>query len=72
MKDSIYLTDADLNSLSAVTEEASPEISLQENNSPSEEEEEALPRSEAQYCLKINPDYVNQSSEDENNDNPSS
>lgn len=71
LKDSIYFTEADLNSLSAVTEEVSPEISLQVNNSPSEEGE-ALPRSEAQYLLKINPDYVNQSSEDETNDNPSS
>jgi type IV pilus assembly protein PilN len=71
LKDSIYFTEADLNSLSAVTEEVSPEISLQENNSPSEEEE-ALPRSEAHYLLKINPDYVNPSSEDEANDNPSS
>jgi type IV pilus assembly protein PilN len=49
LKNSFYFTEADLNSLSAVTEEVSPEISLQENNSPSEEEE-ALPRSEAQYC----------------------
>ncbi|MCM3596398.1 PilN domain-containing protein [Metabacillus idriensis] len=69
LKDSIFFAEANLTSLSAAAEEADQDNSLSERDSASEE---ALPRSEAQYLLKVNPDYVNQSSEDETNDNPSS
>lgn len=69
LKDSIFFNDADLTSLSATAAEADLVNSLSESNSASEE---AIPRAEAQYLLKVNPDYVNQSSEDETNDNPSS
>lgn len=75
LKESAYFTDVDLNSITTVTQgetAENPENPMTDSEPELEEEDQNMPRSEAQYLLKLNPDYVNQSSEDENDDNPSS
>lgn len=75
LKESAYFTDADLNSITTLSQDetvVNPENPITESVPEREEDDQSMPRSEAQYFLKINPDFVNPSSEDETDDNPSS
>ncbi|WP_051865417.1 MULTISPECIES: PilN domain-containing protein [Metabacillus] len=64
LKESAYFTKADLISITAVKEEGT--------EAPEGEESGGLPRSEAQYILTLNPDYLQAESGEQTDDDSSS